>query len=89
MRLKGEVLPTAAGGVSNCMKTHVGLHCAEFGDGRDNLPLWYYAEGDRMVDAHVHIERGPYTMEWIWSFVDYARRRGITDLYLQETPRQS
>jgi len=37
-----------------------------------------------MVDAHVHIERGPYTMEWIWSFVDYAGQRGITDLYLLE-----
>ena len=37
-----------------------------------------------MVDAHVHIERGPYEIEWIEQFVDYAIKREIDSLYLLE-----
>ena len=37
-----------------------------------------------MIDAHVHIENGPYSSEWIWQFIDKACERGITDLYLLE-----
>jgi histidinol-phosphatase (PHP family) len=37
-----------------------------------------------MIDAHVHIERGPYTKEWISKFVDKAVDNNITELYLLE-----
>ena len=37
-----------------------------------------------MIDAHVHIERGPYTYEWISTFVDNALCNGISELYLLE-----
>lgn len=35
-----------------------------------------------MLDAHVHLERGPYTVEWLTEFVTAARQRGITELWL-------
>jgi histidinol-phosphatase (PHP family) len=35
-------------------------------------------------DAHVHIERGPYTEEWIDAFVNQAQAAGIDELYLLE-----
>lgn len=37
-----------------------------------------------MVDAHVHIERGPYTREWINKFINQAILMGVTELYLLE-----
>lgn len=37
-----------------------------------------------MVDGHIHIERGPYTIEWIQQFVDYAQEREITELHFLE-----
>ncbi len=37
-----------------------------------------------MIDCHVHIERGPYTREWINEFINQAKSREITDLYLLE-----
>jgi histidinol-phosphatase (PHP family) len=37
-----------------------------------------------MIDAHVHLERGPYTLEWVWEFVKVAREREIEHLYLLE-----
>lgn len=37
-----------------------------------------------MLDAHVHIERGPYEIEWIGRFVDQAVQRGIKKLHLLE-----
>ena len=37
-----------------------------------------------MTDAHVHIERGPYTLEWIGEFVKNAQARGIDELWLLE-----
>lgn len=37
-----------------------------------------------MIDAHVHIEKGPYTEEWIMEFVKVAQERGIHKLYLLE-----
>ncbi|MDQ7094459.1 PHP domain-containing protein [Desulfosporosinus sp. PR] len=37
-----------------------------------------------MIDGHVHLERGPYTIEWLERFVDAARQRGINSLYLLE-----
>ncbi len=37
-----------------------------------------------MLDAHVHIERGPYTLAWIREFVDQAVRMGLDRLCLLE-----
>lgn len=37
-----------------------------------------------MLDAHVHLERGPYTLEWIGEFVRQAQRVGVDQLYLLE-----
>jgi len=37
-----------------------------------------------MIDAHVHIERGPYTLEWVNEFINQAIKMGINELYLLE-----
>lgn len=37
-----------------------------------------------MIDAHVHIENGPYNEEWISRFLEFAQERKITELYLLE-----
>lgn len=37
-----------------------------------------------MVDAHVHLERGPYSLAWLGEFVAAAQRAGVTELYLLE-----
>jgi histidinol-phosphatase (PHP family) len=39
---------------------------------------------EAMIDAHVHIEEGPYTLDWIDRFVRVAQSRGITELRLLE-----
>ncbi len=38
----------------------------------------------KLVDAHVPLERGPYTADWIDRFVRSAEERGISELYLLE-----
>lgn len=38
----------------------------------------------RMIDGHVHIERGNYTLDWINEFVKYALERGISEIYFLE-----
>lgn len=37
-----------------------------------------------MTDVHIHIERGPYTKEWIDKFVEQAVRMGLDEIYLLE-----
>ncbi len=37
-----------------------------------------------MIDAHIHIERGPYTLQWINEFVKTALARGIDEIWLLE-----
>jgi len=37
-----------------------------------------------MTDAHVHIERGPYSESWVDAFVERAQIAGIDELYLLE-----
>lgn len=37
-----------------------------------------------MIDAHIHIENGPYTLEWISEFVKTALERGIHEIQLLE-----
>lgn len=33
-----------------------------------------------MIDAHVHIERGPYTLDWLNQFMAQAIKNGITEI---------
>lgn len=37
-----------------------------------------------MTDGHIHIERGPYTLEWIQKFVDKAVEMNLTEIRLLE-----
>ncbi|MEB3186238.1 MAG: histidinol-phosphatase [bacterium] len=37
-----------------------------------------------ITDYHVHIERGPYSLEWLERFVDQAARAGVTELGISE-----
>lgn len=37
-----------------------------------------------MIDCHIHLERGPYTIEWLDKFVKTAVERGIDEIYLLE-----
>ncbi len=41
-----------------------------------------HRKGDAMTDAHVHLERGPYTAAWAEEFVTAAQAAGITELCL-------
>ena len=35
-----------------------------------------------MTDGHIHIERGPYTLEWIDQFVKRAVEMGLDEIRL-------
>ena len=35
-------------------------------------------------DCHIHIERGPYTIEWIKEFINQAQYMGLNEIYLLE-----
>lgn len=37
-----------------------------------------------MIDGHIHIERGPYTLAWIQKFVDKAVAEGLDEIRLLE-----
>ncbi|MDP4091732.1 MAG: PHP domain-containing protein [Bacillota bacterium] len=37
-----------------------------------------------MIDGHIHLERGSYTLEWANKFVNYAQKRGISEIRLLE-----
>lgn len=37
-----------------------------------------------MIDGHVHLEKGPYTKDWLLKFIEKASEKGITELYLLE-----
>ena len=37
-----------------------------------------------MTDGHIHIERGPYTLEWIDQFVNRAVEMGLDEIRLLE-----
>ena len=37
-----------------------------------------------MIDAHVHLEKGSYGIEWICKFVRYALERNISEIYFLE-----
>ncbi len=37
-----------------------------------------------ITDYHVHVERGPYTLEWLERFVHQAAKAGVTELGISE-----
>ena len=37
-----------------------------------------------MIDAHVHLEKGDYTIEWIEQFIDYTVKRNIDEIFFLE-----
>ena len=37
-----------------------------------------------LTDYHVHLETGPYTLDWLKEYLDVAKSRGITDLGFSE-----
>jgi histidinol-phosphatase (PHP family) len=37
-----------------------------------------------VTDYHVHVERGPFTIEWLEKFVEQAKKSGVTDLGISE-----
>lgn len=37
-----------------------------------------------MIDCHIHLERGPYTQEWLQEFINTALDRGLDEIYLLE-----
>lgn len=37
-----------------------------------------------LTDYHVHVERGPYSLEWLEQFVSQAERVGVTELGISE-----
>lgn len=42
------------------------------------------AEGNNMIDGHIHIERGEYTLDWINRFVDRAVEMHLDEIRLLE-----
>jgi hypothetical protein len=39
-----------------------------------------------MIDCHVHLERGPYTYEWLNEFIKTAVNRGIDQVLIKKMP---
>ena len=37
-----------------------------------------------MIDCHVHIERGPYNLDWLQKFIDQGQKIGLLELYILE-----
>ncbi len=37
-----------------------------------------------MIDAHVHLEKGDYSAEWIEQFIEYAEKRNIDEIFFLE-----
>ena len=37
-----------------------------------------------MTDTHIHLERGPYTLEWVGQFVNTAQKTGLDEIWLLE-----
>lgn len=34
-----------------------------------------------VIDGHIHIERGPYTLDWINEFVKRAQETGVDEIH--------
>jgi len=41
-----------------------------------------------VTDYHMHLERGPWTLEWLERFVDTARARGLREIGFSEHPHR-
>jgi histidinol-phosphatase (PHP family) len=39
---------------------------------------------NNLIDGHVHLEKGPYTKNWLSEFIRIASERGISELYILE-----
>lgn len=50
----------------------------------NNTERRYTKEVSSMVDGHIHIERGEYTLEWIGQFVNKALEHNIDEIWLLE-----
>ena len=37
-----------------------------------------------MVDVHVHLEKGEYSVEWVRQFISWAQKRNISEIYFLE-----
>ena len=37
-----------------------------------------------MLDAHIHLEKGPYNRQWLDKFIDEAVKRNINEVYFHE-----
>lgn len=37
-----------------------------------------------MIDYHMHLEKGPFTLEWLKQFWEHAQRRGISEIGITE-----
>lgn len=35
-------------------------------------------------DLHVHLEKGPYTLNWLKEFIDVGKKRGIREIGFSE-----
>lgn len=46
--------------------------------------MFYAEEVYAMVDGHIHIERGEYTLEWIGQFVNKGLEQGLDEIWLLE-----
>ena len=33
-----------------------------------------------MLDCHIHLETGPYTLAWVKKYVGYALQRGLSEI---------
>ena len=37
-----------------------------------------------MIDCHVHIERGPYDLDWLKKFIVQGQQAGLSEIYILE-----
>lgn len=42
-----------------------------------------------MIDCHIHIERGPYTLNWLEQFIEQGQTVGISEMYILEHTHRS
>ena len=38
----------------------------------------------KLIDAHVHLEKGNYTVEWLQQFITWAQRRNVGEIFFLE-----
>ncbi len=40
--------------------------------------------GSGVLDCHIHLETGPYTLQWVEEYVRFAQERGLSEIHLLE-----